>query len=75
MHDKVQITITFSDVFVTPLKMPVWVLLGAKKPTLFESLFRYVAGFNKSISAEYHPTVQAFSALTIYETFNPKYST
>lgn len=75
MHDKVQITITCSDVFVISMKMPVWVLLGEKKTTkkqLFENLFKYIAGFNKSISAKYHPTVQAFSALTIHESFNPK---
>lgn len=74
MHDKVQITITCSDIFVIPMKMPVWVLLGEKKiiPQLFENLFKYIAGFNKSISAKYHPTVQAFSALTIHESFNPK---
>lgn len=70
MHDNVQITITSNDVFVIPLKMPVWVLLGEKK--MFENLFKYIAGFNKSISAEYHPTVRAFLALTIHESFNPK---
>lgn len=43
-----------------------------KNPQLFENLFKYIAGFNKSISAKYHPTVQAFSALTIHESFNPK---
>lgn len=43
-----------------------------RKKTLFENLLKYIAGFNKSISAEYHPTVQAFSALTIHESFNPK---
>lgn len=37
-------------------EMPVWVLLGEKKlPS--ENIFKYIAGFNKSISAEYHPTV------------------
>lgn len=56
MHDKVQTTIACNDVSVIPMKMPVWALLGQKK-LCFENIFKYIAGFNKNISAEYHPTV------------------
>lgn len=70
LHDMVQITITSNDVFVICVKMPVWVLLGGKK--LFENLWKYIAGFNKSISAEYHPTAQASPVLVTHESSNPK---
>lgn len=70
MRDTVQITSTPNDVFVICVKMPVWVLLGGKK--WFENLCKYIAGFNKSISAEYHPTAQASPVLVIHESFNPK---